>query len=221
MDFIFDPSLALYLPLYELGGASFMSRDKHGHLCSVTGASPVFRGYSFDGTDDRIESAIHSVAQISGAFTVEIVIKPGTVAVGNRGTCSTGALSVGSGFGININQNAGADMRGWFYGTDNSWHSTPGTVIPLTTTEFFHLAIVYNLENFKEYANGEFLDESAYTVGVKTNANQLFRVGEDYNRGADYNGIVSLMRVYSRALSNVEIHHNCLASMEECPWFTI
>jgi len=53
-DFIFDPSLVLYLPLYKLDGASFMSKDAYGHLCTVTGALWTPRGRGFDGVDDRI-----------------------------------------------------------------------------------------------------------------------------------------------------------------------
>ena len=54
MDFIFDPSLVLYLPLYELDGASFMSKDAYGHLCTVTGALWTSQGRDFDGIDDSI-----------------------------------------------------------------------------------------------------------------------------------------------------------------------
>ncbi len=60
-DFIFDPYLKLYLPLYELDGASFMSRDAYGHLCTVTGAFWTPRGYSFDGGRDYINAGSHSV----------------------------------------------------------------------------------------------------------------------------------------------------------------
>jgi len=54
--FIYDPSLVLYLPLYELDGASFMSKDARGHLCTVTGALWRPQGRSFDGSDDIIQS---------------------------------------------------------------------------------------------------------------------------------------------------------------------
>ncbi len=53
-DFILDPSLVLYLPLYKLDGASIMSRDAYGHLCTVTGALWTPRGRDFDGSDDVI-----------------------------------------------------------------------------------------------------------------------------------------------------------------------
>ena len=33
MDYIFDSSVALYLPLCELDGTSFQSKDAYGHMC--------------------------------------------------------------------------------------------------------------------------------------------------------------------------------------------
>ena len=51
MDFVFDPSLVLYLPLYQLDGASFVSKDAYGHTCTVNGASWRPNGYYFDGND--------------------------------------------------------------------------------------------------------------------------------------------------------------------------
>lgn len=53
-SFILDPSLVLYLPLYELDGSPFMSQDAYGHLCTVTGALWTPDGRAFDGSDDRV-----------------------------------------------------------------------------------------------------------------------------------------------------------------------
>ena len=55
MDFIFDPSLVLYLPLYKLDGTSLLSKDAYGHLCTVTGAVWRPTGRYFDGSDDFID----------------------------------------------------------------------------------------------------------------------------------------------------------------------
>lgn len=60
MNFILDPGLVLYLPLYKLDGASFKSKDAYGHLCTVTGALWSLDGRTFDGTDDRISCGNHT-----------------------------------------------------------------------------------------------------------------------------------------------------------------
>ena len=70
MDFIFDPSLVLYLPLYELDGASFKSKDAYGHLCTVTGAIWTPRGSRFDGSDDYIDTALTTDLSSGGDFSV-------------------------------------------------------------------------------------------------------------------------------------------------------
>lgn len=79
MNFIFDPSLVLYLPLYELDGNSFASRDKHGHLCTATGALWTPQGRSFDGIDDYLTLPVSTCWNFSGDFTVIIWVKPDTL----------------------------------------------------------------------------------------------------------------------------------------------
>ena len=58
MNFIFDPSLVLYLPLHQRDGSSFMSKDAYGHVCTVTGAVWTPEGRLFDGVDDYIRDYI-------------------------------------------------------------------------------------------------------------------------------------------------------------------
>lgn len=74
MEFVFDPSLVLYLPFYELDGASFKSRDTYGHLCSVTGALWRADGRYFDGADDKIVVPDHVGLRTTGSFTIGIWI---------------------------------------------------------------------------------------------------------------------------------------------------
>ncbi len=78
-DFIFDPSLVLYLPLYKLDGASFMSQDAYGHLCTVTGALWGSNGRSFDGLDDKIVVPDHSSLDPTSAITVAAWVKVNTL----------------------------------------------------------------------------------------------------------------------------------------------
>lgn len=70
-DFIRDSSLVLYLPLYELQGTSFLSKDTYGHTCTVTGTTLTPTGRSFDGIDDNIEIAAHSALDIVDDITIE------------------------------------------------------------------------------------------------------------------------------------------------------
>lgn len=79
MDFIYDPSLALYLPLYELDGASFASRDAYGHLCTVTGALWRPNGHYLDGLDDYIDCGNPAALHFgTGSFSIITWIKTAT-----------------------------------------------------------------------------------------------------------------------------------------------
>jgi len=79
MDFIFDPSLVLYLPLHSLDGASFQSKDAYGHLCTRTGAIWTPRGHSFDGSDDLIDCGSGASLNVTTAFTVLLWVKFDTI----------------------------------------------------------------------------------------------------------------------------------------------
>ena len=87
MDFIFDPSLVLYLPLYQMEGASFMSKDAYGHLCTVTGALWRPNGRWFDKIDDIITvPAVTSLANLfDGGGTIDIIFKIASVGESNAG----------------------------------------------------------------------------------------------------------------------------------------
>ena len=62
-----DPSLILYLPLYELDGAVFQSKDAYGHVATVTGATWGTQGRTFDGIDDVIN--LGKPAVLDGGLT--------------------------------------------------------------------------------------------------------------------------------------------------------
>lgn len=65
----------LYLPLYRLDGASFLSADGIGHLCSVTGALWTPQGRYLDGSDDKIVVSLSSLPAMSSG-TVLMWLSP-------------------------------------------------------------------------------------------------------------------------------------------------
>ena len=71
-DFILDPSLALYLPLRRLDGASLKSEDAYGHLCTVTGAQWRPQGRYLDGDDHIVCGTNPALSITTGDFTLII-----------------------------------------------------------------------------------------------------------------------------------------------------
>ncbi len=75
-EFILDPTLALYTLLWKRDGATFMSDDQRGHLCTVTGATWGLQGRTFDGTDDVITiPTATSLDPGTGSFSVLVWAK--------------------------------------------------------------------------------------------------------------------------------------------------
>ena len=70
MDFIFDPSLVLYLPLHQIDGDSFISKDAYGHSCTVAGALWTPQGRTFDGVDDVITATNSAVFDLTTAGSI-------------------------------------------------------------------------------------------------------------------------------------------------------
>ena len=103
-NFIYDPSLVLFLPLYELDGTSFMDKSHYGHLATVTGALWRPDGRSFDG-DDYINCGTADILRQTGAQSMFAWIKPtswdGTPGIMGRGSMATSNTSQG-GIGLFI-----------------------------------------------------------------------------------------------------------------------
>ena len=73
-EFVHDPSLVLYLPLYKLDGKEIVSQDAYGHVATVTGALWEIGGRRFDGADDKISIPDHTVLDIgTGDFSIMVI----------------------------------------------------------------------------------------------------------------------------------------------------
>ncbi len=103
MDFIFDSRLVLYLPLYQLDGASFMSKDAYGHLCTKTGALWRLEGHYFDGDDSISAGNAPSIASTVSDFTVLAWVK----GAGNQAAYTAMAIA---------HNDFSAALRSWLLG---------------------------------------------------------------------------------------------------------
>jgi len=229
-DFIFDPSLVLYLPLYKLDGASFMSQDAHGHLCTVTGALWTPQSRYFDGTDDYItvgdESTfkfMHGALNTSGfQFTIEMVVALDDPASSSMyipvGTMDYGqSVTRGICFGIGNNRTLYMEITTGVYAV-RILQVTSSKYIRPNDTDLHQFAFTWNqgLAN----ANGIFyvdavsdtpVDKSANTPDTG-NSKYPLHIGVDGTHYQDLPGKIGVVRIYNRALSPLEIQHNYLAA---------
>ncbi len=198
--FIFDPSLVLYLPLWKLDRASFMSRDAYGHLCTVTGAVWRLSGRYFDGTDDKIECGNQG---ITGNFTVEAWIKM-TSATVDAWQAFYSAVGTEIWLGTNPNSDTvrlhigGAnDWTDCTFDLGTAWHHVVGTWNGTTG--------LITIDN---------VDQDMTPSGTPNNptAGDAAIGVESVSDGNDLDGYVGEVRVYNRALASLEIQHNYLAT---------
>ena len=82
LNFITDPNLVLYLPLYQVDGASLMSRDACGYLGNATGAQWKPDGRAFDGIDDYITLPDNLLAGAS-RWTINLWLKANDITTNN------------------------------------------------------------------------------------------------------------------------------------------
>ena len=211
MDFIIDRSLVLYLPFYELDGASFMSRGACGHLCTVTGALWRPNGRFFDGSDDKIIIAKNSAFEMASAFTIEVWVNlDSSPPAQHQFAVEVNSNNYAERLGICAYRNVTGNKVGC-YNTD-----TPGWVIAdsaLTLGTFCHSAATFTSGGaLAFYLNGSADGTPAlgnipsWTAGdVKVDISLA-------GIGSALKGLIGEVRIYNRALTPLEIQHNYLAT---------
>ena len=206
MDFLFDPSLVLYLPLYELDGSSFMSRDACGHNCTVTGA--VWRSISryFDGTDDEINCGNNTIFDITGTFTIEAWVKATSAQAGSIAAMMLKANAWGLCY-----DHSTADYRGvlLLYSGASPYHG--GGPMAVSEGVWHHWCGIYDGTYMLTYLDGELgASRNVGALALDTNTNNVY-LGS--GGGAEwFGGNVGEVRIYSRHLTPLEVQHNYLAT---------
>ena len=205
MDFIFDPSLVLYVPLYELDGASFASRDAYGHLGTVTGAVWRPNGYSFDGSDDFVNCGKNPVLELVGVgATVEVWAKVVTGSPFKGLVGKTWAWNAAQGWEFA----AEADLLRFKGFGDQSAKSTTFT----WGNDWHHVAVTFEGGTARFYHFAEDItDDSSYYNIISSSAYDLY-IGQGGWAGSHLNAIIGEVRIYNRILTPSEIQHNYLAT---------
>ena len=206
--FIFDPSLVLYLPLYQADGSSIMSRDAYGHPCTVTGALWRPDGHYLDGTDDKITFGNSTALQISTEQTVEAWVWPdetpdwcGIFSKSDQGVTITGwelyLRSLANGFSYRTGNGVSYDTA---TGNDGA---------PLKSKTWYHVVGISTGISTKIFVNG-LTRQSRPNNYLSADTANNGKIGE--RSGKWWKGMIGEVRIYSKCLTLPEIQHNYLAT---------
>ena len=222
MDFIYDPSLVLYLPLWKLDGASFVSKDAYGHSCTVTGALWRPKGRYFDGTDDAIRCGSSSSIDdiFDGGGTLMAWINPASDGELNNGRILTKyTTNLGWTLSTKLDDGSGVVVRCYYYwsGNDGDWALTNRDI---TLNVWSLVAFTLNADTAGNtpliYVNGDSkaVTETTASTGTRaTDAAQILAIG---NNPADTNntfdGLIGEVMLYNRILTPQEIQNIYLAT---------
>jgi len=208
-SFVYDPSLVLYLPLHELDGTSFMSKDAHGHVCTASGAKWALQGRYLDGTNDVIKLPASASLDVAGAnkpFTFEvwvyfaaasqdtysILLGQSDLFIGRKKANEKGTFSIYHGAGDSI------------YLESNQ---------ALSNGQWYHLVGLRDVDMYcRIYVNG--LLDCTPTDYAKDPAGgeRPKYLGSENGTGYRTNGYIGEARVYNRALFPQEIQQIYLAT---------
>lgn len=209
MNFIFDPSLVLYLPLHELAGSSFMSRDAYGHLCTVTGALWRPDGRYFDGSDDKIDCGASSVFNFgTGDFTLEAWAKTNSATGGDE---TDGVLLekyiYPAGYAVNIGDTSNkGKVRFWVY--NGGYQVNLLSTRTVDDGNAHHIVAVRDGTTQLVYIDGN-LDNSGAGELRNVDSTGHVTIGyEEYHNFRYFYQLIGEIRVYRRALVPTEIQHN-------------
>ncbi len=208
IDFIRDPSLVLYLPLYKEDGSSFASRDACGHLCTATGAIWTPAGRKFDGVDDVITVPDHNALDITAALTIEAWVNlSGFNAYQEVVSKNNAPQGYNDPYLLRI-QDDGTVFGRIGNGSGDDSIISPAGVINLD--HWYHLVFTHNADYLCLFANAESIAAPVVrTVTPLSNTTNL-SVGKGYY--GKINGLIGEVRLYRRALSYLEVQHNYLAA---------
>ena len=229
MDYIYDPSLVLYLPLHERDGSSLASKDAYGHLCTVTGAVWKQKGRYFDGADDLLTVPYQASLNLTTALTVLAWINVDTfkATTQNGGTALIARYDTGVTKRVYnlalVNPDANgqpADCLGAFLGDPNDGsHEYSGCCDSAISADiWYHTALSFNVGTLKLHVNGNekpltglvgAVPASLYSTDIALTMSARLNNGA----GIEFSNVnIGEVRVYNRFLTPLEIQYNYLAT---------
>ncbi len=200
MDSIFDPGLVLGLPLWQLDGGTFMSRDAYGHVGIVAGATWQKEGRYFDGIDDDIDFGNPSVLNITDGLTIAAWFRPsGMDEHGYIVSKCNGNKS--SGYSLYL---SGSTDQIQVIGTNGDSANSDAVFVDDET--WVHAAVIAKGGQINFYRNAESAGNASRTI-ADPSASKLMVGNRDSGTTelVYFKGVIGEILIFGRALTPLEI----------------
>jgi len=205
---IVTTGLVFNLPLYARDGASFISPDACGHVCTVTGAEWRYSGRWFNKFNHKIGLPDDPRLTPTTGLTLEAWIKPELV-------INTGRI---------ISRLPDGSYKGWsmFHYTyvgfqchiGGSLATLYGAADSIAANVWHHAACTYDGSAMRIYIEGEQSGNTLERSGSIAYDSLAPAIGMDNGAGINqpYGGIIAEARIYNRGLTRLEVERNYLAT---------
>jgi len=198
LGFAFDPSCVLYLPLYKLDGASFMSKDQYGHLCTSTNTLWTPQGRTFPG-DGYINLGTGMSTKFANGMSALLWMNVTTLTSHHTliGQPTVNEIT----FAIDV---ATGKLRVIFTNVVINWYYSTGAI---TVGTWALVGFTFDNSTLTFYINGVAAGTDALSGSIGTLTEALL----ESNGGLGYfTGQHGEVILYSRALMPLEVQHNYL-----------
>lgn len=202
------PGCVLYLPLHSLDGASFMSKDARGYLCTVTGALWRPNGRWFDATDDKIACGRNAVFN-SAIITLEAWISADVAPT--SGSWRTIISKDYRAYEFTVGYAGAGDYHLYLLMGDGTNYDLYDSLCDISLNTWYHAAVTIDGANVRFYVNGALVKTLSQLKTIGTVDTDLV-VGQRSPSGEKYGGIIGEVGIYNRVLTPLEIQHRYLAT---------
>ena len=201
----------LDLPLHELDGDSFMSKDAYGHECTNSGSKWTPHGREFDGTNMYVGCGNDASLNHTDHITGSIWIRP--------------APGYGNMYPRLIDHHASSrcymyiiSATGILHAILNIGGADTGLVSPdpVPTSAWTQYVFTFDGAALILYENGVVIAQSAESGSIGT-ATMDLHIGNSLAGTRGYDGLIDEVRIYNRALTPAEIQRDYIDGRDTSP----
>lgn len=198
----------LYLPLWhpDLSGSEFKSIDLYGHTCTVTGATKVADGRSFNGSSDKIVIPANPILNgLSSPLTIVGRMNASTWSNDKAVVSQRDGGAVQDNFQLVQRTDHGDDLRLtiWVGGVGSSTFSTA----TYPTGIEFHYAVTYDGSFVRFYKDGAQHGDAVAESGTIDTDTTPTNIGWDSFSGY-FDGSQKTLSIYNVLLTEGEIAYH-------------